>query len=221
MAKKITTLAPSLFCAAKSSSDKSKSFPIIWDSGASICVTPDKSDFVSYHLNSEINEVKGLGGKHLLVDRHSFVQWSMHDENGSLCMFKCKTYYISGCKSSFVSTSAILTTYRGDCLTIDLSSLRLIGIVGDSLFAAVIVFNNPSTNLPTTTAYNFIVTNIPSSFLMCHAVSVVNENSINLNEAQEGLLHWYQHLGHLTVKKIQRLMRTGVLKNPYTTHDSQ
>ena len=37
-------------------------FEVIWDSGASICITPHKSDFVSYDNRVEVRKVAGVSG---------------------------------------------------------------------------------------------------------------------------------------------------------------
>jgi hypothetical protein len=212
MAEKIACLAPSGFHTAMQSTGKHRSFPIIWDSGASICITPDKSDFISYKRNPDINEVKGLGGKKSSVAGQGEVLWSIHDTNGTLRHLKLEAYHIPHSKSRLISTNALLKKYKGEYLTINSSTLQLSGIKGDNKRSPVIAFNNPMTHLPTTTAYRYNETDTPSEVL-CQNISTVNAHNTNLSEAQKELLRWHQRLGHLAFKKIQHLMRTGVLSH--------
>ena len=212
MAEKIACLAPSGFHTAMQSTGKHRSFPIIWDSGASICITPDKNDFINYKQNPDINEVKGLGGKKSSVAGQGQVLWSVHDTNGTLRHLKLEAYHIPHSQSRLISTNALLKKYKGEHLTINSSTLQLSGINGDNKRSPVIAFNNPLTHLPTTTAYRYNEINAPSEVL-CQNISTVNAFNTNLSEAQKELLRWHQRLGHLAFKKIQHLMRTGVLSH--------
>ena len=84
LAQKIVTLTPSSFWAAADCDGYSKSFPVIWDTGASVCVSPGKCDFLSYQDSTDINEVKGLGRKRSKVAGQGIVSWSVHSVNGTL-----------------------------------------------------------------------------------------------------------------------------------------
>lgn len=212
LARKIASLSPSTFKAEVENHNKCHSFPIIWDSGASVCVTPDKNDFLSYKTTTDISKVKGLGGKVSTVIGQGEVLWSVHDTGGTLRHLKLKAYHIPQCQSRLISTSSLLASYKGEHLTIDSTSMRLSGMDGDSTRNPIIAFNNPLSNLPTTLAYQYNSTDVPAQAL-CHTVSTVNSNNANLSEAQKELLRWHQRLGHLAFKKIQHLMRTGVLSH--------
>jgi hypothetical protein len=106
----------------------------------------------------------------------------------------------------------LLNTYKGEHLIVDAVSLQLSGFKSDSKRNPVIAFNNTATNLPTTTAYLQKDTQGPIN-AMCHNISTVHNDNLNLTEAQKELLRWHQRLGHLAFKKIQHLMRTGVLSH--------
>ena len=212
LARTLASLSPSGFREAIDSQGCSKSFPIIWDTGASVCVTPDRNDFITYTQTTDISEVKGLGGKRSTVTGQGEVIWTVHDTHGSLRQLKLTAYHIPQCNSRLISTSVLLNTYKGEHLTVDAVSLRLSGFKSDSKRNPVIAFNNSTTNLPTTTAYLQKDTHGPVN-AMCHNISTVHKNNLNLTDAQKELLRWHQRLGHLAFKKIQHLMRTGVLSH--------
>ena len=103
------------------------SFPVIWDSGASHCVTFDKSDFFSdvqdpgtlrrlKGINSGL-EVKGIGK----------IQWSMHDETGKLRQFILPALWVPDCESRLLSTSVLLREYNNEHLIQHASFMRLSG----------------------------------------------------------------------------------------------
>ena len=216
LAHKVSMLAPTCFKTAYNSFNKHKSFSIIMDTGASICVTPDKDDFSDYQKKPDINQVKGLGGKVSTVAGQGHVLWSVHDNTGKLRHFKLKAYHIPSAKTRLISTNELLNQYEGEHLTVDSRSMTLSGKIGDDNRSSVIAFNNPATNLPTLTAYRSEDVQGPA-ILLCKTVSSVHADNNNLSDSQKELLRWHQRLGHLAFKKIQHLMRTGVLSHTEAT----
>ena len=47
--------------------------------------------------------------------------------------------------------------------------------------------------------------------------SIIHHSNLNVSRAQKELLQWHHRLGHMGFKKIQFLMRTGVLANTEAT----
>ena len=212
IAHNVSLLAPSGFRAAVREEKAGSQFTIVWDSGASICVTPDRNDFVTYSNSSDVKTVKGVGGNASTVVGQGEVDWSVYDINGSLRTFRLPAYHIPNCKARLISTSALLNTYQGEHIIIDGNSLKLSGIPDDPERSQVVVFNSPVTHLPTTTAYASCDTDIPGNTLY-NTIATVNENNHNLSEAQKELLRWHQRLGHLDFSKVKHLLRTGVLSH--------
>ena len=69
---------------------------------------------------------------------------------------------------------------------------------------------NPENNIPTTVACN--CQGIPRSAEALNAkMTVVSQANSNLTKPKKELLRWHFCLGHLGCKRIQFLMRTGVL----------
>ena len=212
LAQSISLLAPTRFRTAMSATKQQSQFSIIWDSGASICITPERSDFVNYKASSDVKVVKGFGGNATTVIGQGTVEWSVHDINGALRNFRLPAYHIPNCKSRLISTSSLLNAYKGEHITIDGNTLTLSGLANDPSRPQVIVFNNPVTHLPTSIAYISSDTNVPTSELN-NVVTTVSENNHNLSEAQKELLRWHQRLGHLDFNKIKHLLRTGVMSH--------
>ena len=192
--------------------DKHRSFSIIWDSGASVCITPDKNDFIKYSTITDIKSVRSMGGNVSEIKGQGHVIWSVHDTNGTLRHLKLNAYHIPSSTSRLLSTSCLLNAYKNETITVDDCSLTLSGIDNDSTRRSVIAYNDPVTHLPTTIGYRYNDIDIPNQTL-ANFVHTVHSDNKNLNEAEKELLRWHYRLGHLSFRKIQHLMKTGALSH--------
>ena len=66
-----------------SNKSKEKSFHVIWDSGASVCFTHDRDDFINFSSNSTLSRLNSVGGGHA-VHGEGEVLWSIVDSTGML-----------------------------------------------------------------------------------------------------------------------------------------
>ena len=95
---------------------KGGSFPIIWDSGASISVTNDKADFLTFTKVSPChNNVMGVG-QGLKFPGFGEVLWSFLDEKGTLHSFKLPALYIPSATTRLLSTTSLLQSYSGELI---------------------------------------------------------------------------------------------------------
>ena len=74
--------------------DPSDTFTVVWDSGASMCVTFDKEDFVGpiQPLPSK-STINGIANN-LRIEGKGTVSWPILDTNGNLRDLKLPAYYI-------------------------------------------------------------------------------------------------------------------------------
>ena len=66
--------------------------------------------------------------------------------------------------------------------------------------------------MPTSTAYCYSDAMAEPQALKS-AVSTVNAENMNLSEPEKELLRWHCQLGHITFRRVQFLMRSGILSN--------
>ena len=191
--------------------DKHRSFSIIWDSGASVCITPDKNDFIKYSTVTNIKSVRSMGGNISEIKGQGQVIWSVHDTNDMLWHLKLNAYHIP-LSTFLLSTSCLLNTYKNKTITVDDCSLTLSGIGNDWTRSLVIAYNDPVTHLPTTIGYRYNDIDIPNQTL-ANFVHTVHTDNKNLKRAKKELLRWHYCLGHLSFHKIQHLMKTGALSH--------
>ena len=101
---------------------------LIWDSGASVSITPNKNDFVST-LDKVPNNIKLNGlAKGLEIAGAGSVEWNVLDTKGHLHTLKLPAYYIPKNPVHLLSTTSLLQTYLDETILIQPHELNLSGI---------------------------------------------------------------------------------------------
>ncbi|KAI2510654.1 hypothetical protein MHU86_3765 [Fragilaria crotonensis] len=189
---------------------KANTSPIIWDSGASISITPDISDFEGPVTSpGTITQLKGIA-KGLQIKGQGEVTWAVHDQLGNLRLLKVPAFHVPNIKVRLLSTSSLLQTYPDETITIEPNRLTLSGVPNDVNRGPVTANVNPQNNLPTSEAYN-ATDPFKAADALVSIVNTVHERNLNLNEAEKELLRWHYRLGHVGFKKVQFILRSGVV----------
>ncbi|KAI2507770.1 hypothetical protein MHU86_6666 [Fragilaria crotonensis] len=189
---------------------KANTSPIIWDSGASISITPDLSDFEGPVTSpGTITQLKGIA-KGLQIKGQGEVTWAVHDQLGNLRLLKVPAFHVPNIKVRLLSTSSLLQTYPDETITIEPNRLTLSGVPNDVNRGPVTANVNPQNNLPTSEAYN-ATDPFKAADALVSIVNTVHERNLNLNEAEKELLRWHYRLGHVGFKKVQFILRSGVV----------
>ena len=134
----------------------------------------------------------------------------MHDLTRQLCLIKVPAFYVPKCNVRLLSTTSLLQTYNNETILIEKHQLTLSGISGNPTKGAVTALVNPTNNLPTSITYRYNDVPIATQALTT-TISEVEINNRNLSEPEKELLRWHYRLGHIGYRKVQFLMRTGVL----------
>jgi hypothetical protein len=193
---------------------------IIWDSGASLSISFDKSDFVGeLHPAGAITRLQGIA-KGLRIEGKGHVLWPMLDVRGQLRLIKLPAFYAPSCKVRLLSTTSLLQTYPDETIKVDATQMRLSGLASDPTRGAVIAAVNPRNNLPMATSYRYDAVEA-GPLALSAAISLTNDANTNLSEPEKELLRWHARLGHLSFRKIQFLMRTGILSRSESTRRLQ
>ena len=195
---------------------KESTFRVIWDSGASVTVSPHRKDFVGEFSKPPIAiKLKGLA-KGLNIEGQGHVMWLMLDTSGMLRAIKVPAYYVPGCTVRLLSTSSLTQTYPDEKIVIEEGKLTLSGSPGQPTRGSVIALVDPTNNLPTSQAYRYDCIDTPVKALQTTMTEVCAANH-NLSEPEKELLRWHFRLGHISCRKIQALMRSGVLSHSQAT----
>ena len=92
---------------------KETSFPVVWDSGASVCITHDRDDFINFTPNSNLRRFNSVGGGHD-VNGEGEVLWSVAYTTGMLRHLKLKAYYVPSSRGRLLSINALLERYNNE-----------------------------------------------------------------------------------------------------------
>jgi hypothetical protein len=94
--------------------------------------------------------------------------------------------------------------------------LTLSGADGPGQHNPVVARVNPNNNLPMSTCY--LYSDVGSAPEALNAIiTTVSAENMNLSEAQKELVRWHNRLGHISYKRIQSLMRSGILAHSEAT----
>jgi hypothetical protein len=102
-------------------------------------------------------------------------------------------------------------------MILDNVKLNLSGESSNPTCGAIIAMIDSSNNIPTSQFYNESDVNMLVEVLQT-AITTVNAKNYNLCEPQKELWCWHYHLGQLRFRKIQLLMRSGMLSHTQCTH---
>ena len=87
---------------------KHSTFPVIWDSGASISMLPDCCDFVRPLTKPAfMMHLKGIA-KGLHIEAKGHVMWAIQDTLGMLRLLKVPAFLVPKCPHHLLSTSSLL-----------------------------------------------------------------------------------------------------------------
>jgi hypothetical protein len=195
---------------------KESTFSIIWDSGASISISPNKGDFVGPVTTAGIGtRLKGIV-KGPSIQGQGHVMSTVLDASGQLRALKVPACYVPQARVRLLSTAGLLQSYPGETISMEAHQLTLSGIPGSSRYDPSVARVNPSNNLPTETSYLCSeVGSVPEA--LNAVITAVSSENHNLSNAQKELVRWHNRLGHISYKRIQSLMRSGTLAHSEAT----
>ena len=120
---------------------------LIWDSGASILITPNKDDYVD-DLKPLPNPIclNGLA-KGLKIAGIGKVHWNVLDTSSKLQILKIPAYHVPESPMRLLSTTRLFQTYADKTIVIHPHQLVLSRVEGDPDRTPVTVWVDPSNNL--------------------------------------------------------------------------
>ena len=165
--------------------DATHNFTLIWDSGASACISGDKRDFKD-GMEPHTGQVSGIGSG-LKIEGVGTVSWHVLDVNGRQRCLRLPAYYIPKLKQRLLSTAVFCQTYPGNKVSVEGHIWTIAANPSVPNESATNVHINPSTNLPTSTGL------MPDSISKVAAafkstVSTTQAHNLNLSEPQKELL---------------------------------
>ena len=180
-----------------------KSFPVIWDTGASAGVTYDEADFVGPIKKSPHTRVlKGLA-KGLEIKGEGILAWKLKGQDGQYVAYPAKGYLVPASDRKLLSPQCLYQQVDPEALA------------SESKTGITLQSNGCFVDMPWDTQTNFpmaeVVVDQQPYAAEALTSCVLSELNQNLTHGQKELLRWHYRFGHLSYNNIQKLLRTGAL----------
>ncbi len=184
---------------------------LVIDSGALVCISPHKEDFIDYGASTM--KIKDLSSSNNVAGER-IISWNRQDVHGSVVKVEVRGYHMPHADIRLLSPQVLISTIGG-------SSLRTMTGVALKLDNSVTLFapHCPHRNLPLlplaktnhnvhcfrSQAFGFN----SSEFAAINDIksSLLTASNTNLSQPQKEVLLWHQRLSHASIPWIQSLMR--------------
>ncbi len=180
--------------------------PIVFDSGASLCVTPVMDDFVDTKLQkSDIPTQLGGLAHGLNIEGKGQVDWAFMSDAGTVIQLSVEAYYVPSASHRLLSPQSLFQqgSYQGT-FVVDSGYGSLKFADGNSITRPL----DSRTNLPL--VHGFKGRDVVGRLKELN-LCVTDEANQNLTASQKELLKWHYRLGHLNLTAIQNLLKTGAM----------
>lgn len=184
--------------------------PLIVDSGASVCISPIRSDFITY--NQSRIKIKDLSSSNT-VDGEGLVKWNVIDTSGNQVTLVVPGFHIPQAEVRLLSPQVLLQELGGSYLG---TTEKLAFTLGDGHLLDA--FYCPRTHLPCLSvagtrrpfdtqcfwskAFDFKPTDLSVAY-----PTLLSSSNTNLTAAQKEVLLWHYKLSHVSIGWLQLLMR--------------
>lgn len=173
-------------------------FPVIFDSGASLAISPCKSDFSGQIEMFSYDRFLGGMAEGMKIEGVGNVKWSFKSEKGIITIHS-RCYYVPAAKARLISPQRLFNKSKGitgkfitkeNCATLSFDNVGSLDINYDD-----------RSHLPIAIAKNLDPGGVQAN--LC----VLNDDNQNLTPSQKVLLLWHARFGHKNFPAIQRLFR--------------
>jgi hypothetical protein len=177
---------------------------VIVDSGASVCVSPHRSDFLSYKPSNM--KIKDLSASNT-VNGEGIVRWSFRDVNGFAVSVELHGYHLPSASVRLLSPQVLLQTIGGHTHQ-SLTGINISLLNGVNLIASYCQRSNlPIIPLLSQHETHCFWGHVFHSNNVSAGPSLLASHNTNLSASQKEVLLWHQRLSHASISWIQSLMR--------------
>ena len=185
------------------------SYTVVWDSGASFCITNDRRDFVGQIHHIANSSVDGINS-HLKLEGVGSVCWSLLDSTGNLRHLELPAYYAPDARQRLLSTTVFCIKYPKNNVVLNPDSWVIQPNPENPGEQPIDIVINPINNLPTSTCmHKHSLQQLAINF--AEHVTTTHQTNFNLSEPQKEILRWHYRLGHVGMRTVQFILRTGAL----------
>ena len=166
--------------ALQSAMNKEDSSEVVWDSGASCCISHDKADFVGpirkVHNGAQLTGI--VSG--LKIEGIGTVNWSVIDVNGSIRSLLLPCYYVPRSNQRLLSTAAFSEKYPNNKIIIGSPNWSIEANPNNAKESGIDVYLNQLNNLPISTCFRRKAV-ASTSVALASEITVLHEENANLS----------------------------------------
>ena len=189
--------------------------PLIVDTGASLCLTPSKSDFVpGTYSECDMKTVKGLSGDNSVAGQGR-IRWAIKDTSGETRVIEIPGIHVPTSGVRLLSPQVLRKTH-GLGGTIGDDGVLLSNKAGDVKFLAELNEANlpllqlvdvPRTSSVWSETFSDLQNPIASPSGSSAHLSILDPGNKNLLPGEKELLLWHHRLSHTNLQKVQSLCK--------------
>ena len=209
-------------------------YPIVIDTGASVSVTPNASDFVGGLATDNLPDLRGLNHTSKVAGT-GLVEWSIYDVHGRIRKIRTRAFYVPDATIRLFSPQSYFQEQGGGDLRCTRFDATLTMQNGEALVFPYNLDTNLPFMLPTegrqeqisdhnteqscghglhTVGLDRSDADLFSSLdELFELMSVADETNQNLTKAQKELLQWHWKLGHCNFQWVQSLAAESKLND--------
>ena len=188
-------------------------FPVVFDSGASISITPVKEDFIEPLKSSPISAINNLTGS-TKIEHCGRVRWIVTNKSGFPVTIETTALYLPTAEVRLFSPQTYFKENKRGMFYMDgQGTFFETGVPSDGI---VEIPYNDNNNLPMVVddmyyqhqrQHPTYLASLESYETSDILLSVTEAENQNLTSTQKQLLSWHQRLGHIGFQWIQTLLR--------------
>ena len=180
--------------------------PIVFDSGASVSITPFITDFTDEALQPVTgSSLSGLTGK-ASIGGQGTVSWIVRDDIGNRVELSTKAYYIPNAKVRLFSPQAY---FRENKPSPACFNMHETGSTFTFASSETVTFNIESYSPSFLPIAHIDDYDMPSEGEVYNNITIIDDANRNLTQNEKELLRWHYKIGHFNMPTIQNLMRSG------------
>ena len=184
--------------------------PIIFDSGASISITPDKKDFIRFDANTDGTTLSGITSTAICKGKGT-IKLTVLDDNGSKRDIITEALYVPAAKVKLLSVQRyIIKAKNKSNFTID--EKGCVFTFPSTQGGGKLTFDLDSNNmLPQTPTIKQWRRKLVKKANTMQTFTMVAAENLNLDQSQKQLLEWHYKLGHYNMNWIRFLIRQQIV----------
>jgi hypothetical protein len=197
--------------------NRAEELPIVIDTGASLSLTPVRSDFVGEIHSCDTRDLQGISSSTKVVGK-GLVEWTVRDVFGVIRRIRTEAYYVPDASIRLFSPQKyfqeqeageyVCDSKRATLKLADGSTLEFPFNRGSNLPLMLPDVNKSPVGLSFEEQNAMFARDANNMFISRADLSVADETNQNLTASQRELLKWHWRLGHANFSWIQRLAST-------------